>query len=179
MVALSSVESPVTYRVDSHYNVIAGNPAWHEFYKENGDGRSVNAFIGDNLFDHIHSRELQGIYRRIFDFARNHRQPIVLRFRCDSPCFKREMEMRITHTAEGGFDFCNRVITETPWPLEVLRHDWPPIGILCGWCNRVKVNQEWHELPQALRMLNAFPETTRISHGVCPQCKALLFSSLK
>ena len=50
---------------------------------------------------------------------------------------------------------------------------------MCGWCDRFEVDGEWVEVEEAAQRLELFDraELPTISHGICPDCNALLLAA--
>jgi hypothetical protein len=170
------------YRVDAEFRICSVNEAWHRFYKENGDGRSPQAFVGDLLFEHISSAEMRDLYRKIFARVARSGAPMTFPFRCDSQDVKREMEMTVSTSSQGGFDFQNRIIHIERFPPGTQTASaLPEMLCVCGWCDRVKVEGQWIELPLAMSVLNPFSrtQTPQISHGICSECNQRIRKMLR
>jgi hypothetical protein len=48
-----------------------------------------------------------------------------------------------------------------------------------GWCDRFEVDGEWVEVEEAARRLELFnrSELPTLSHGICPDCNAMLLAA--
>lgn len=108
-----------------------------------------------------------------------------LPFRCDSPDARREMRLRIGARSAGRFVlFSASMLSEVPrrFPQTLLSAEAPRATeklVMCGWCDRFLVDEEWVEVEEAARRLELFrrPKLPTIGHGICPECTRLLMAA--
>jgi hypothetical protein len=110
---------------------------------------------------------------------------VDLRFRCDGPAVRREMDIRISANASGRFVFfAARLRAEEPREVfqPLLAAPTPRSAetvTMCGWCDRFLVDDEWVEVEEAVSRLGLFelPRMPAIGHGVCPDCSEMLMAA--
>jgi hypothetical protein len=110
---------------------------------------------------------------------------VELPFRCDGPDVRRELDIRIAAQALGRFVlFTARLRSEEKrtefQPLlavDVPRRD--ETLVMCGWCDRFRVGDDWVEVEEAAARLDLFleKEMPTISHDICPDCSELLLAA--
>jgi hypothetical protein len=106
-------------------------------------------------------------------------------FRCDGPEVRREMNIRIVARPGGRVVlFGARTRSEEPrdLPQRLLDPATPrndEVLEMCGWCDRFEVDGEWVEVEEAARRLELLnrPELPALSHGICPDCNAMLLAA--
>jgi hypothetical protein len=117
--------------------------------------------------------------------VRGELRSVDLPFRCDGPAVRRQLDMRIASQSSGRF-----VLFSARLRREEQREEFQPLlaaetprgeGALtmCGWCDRFRVEGEWVEVEEAVARLGLFalPKLPAISHGVCPDCSAMLLAA--
>jgi hypothetical protein len=110
---------------------------------------------------------------------------VDLRFRCDGPALRREMDIRIASQASGRYVLFSAQLRAEEWREEFqpLLAAYAPRGeetlTMCGWCDRFLVGGEWVEVEEAAARLRLFelPEMPAIDHGVCPDCTEMLLAA--
>lgn len=164
----------VQYIVNSGFKIIDANDAWRSFYAENGDDKSPTAFVGENLFHHIASADVQDIYLRIFNYVRSTQRAVHFPFQCNSPALMREMQMSITPLYTDGFVLECELLRATPLPDGLPQEPLPGVIKICSWCNRILVGAHWLQIPDAIQAHHIFSRMSSpaIQHGICPECRA-------
>ena len=86
------------------------------------------------------------------------------------------MELTVIPLANGDIEFDSRLIREEERnEIPLFDPDAPrseELVVVCSWCKRVKVNDHWLEVEDAVKLLGLFnaARMPRISHGICPHC---------
>jgi len=117
--------------------------------------------------------------------VRGELRSVELPFRCDGPAVRREMDINIAAQSAGRY-----VVFSARLRAEERRERFQPLLALesargeavltmCGWCDRFLVGEEWVEVEEAAARLGLFalPQMPTISHGVCPDCTAMLIAA--
>ncbi len=110
---------------------------------------------------------------------------VELPFRCDGPGVRRELDIQISAQAPGRF-----VLFSARMRSEEQRAEFQPLLaadaprreetlVMCGWCDRFLVEEEWVEVEEAAARLDLFlqKEMPTISHDICPDCSAMLLAA--
>jgi hypothetical protein len=169
------------HRIDSEGRISFVNDAWLAFAAENGWSTTVSQVVGSLLMQQIADAETRHIYRLLIDrtLGEGHRSRFL--YRCDSPDYRRLMEMRISKSAPDQVEFCSRVLhLKQRDAFDVLdpafRKRSKAIVTVCSWCKAFLADHAWLEVEQAIGRLGLFTETglPRISHGICPTCSQLM-----
>lgn len=160
-------------RVDRDNRIVeAGGGEWDRFALEN-DGRDAVAarVLGTNLLDHVHGDASRMLVFTMLERARRITRPHKVPFRCDSPHFKRFMEMEVSPAPNQGVSFAYRLLRVEPFP-EPLRFAVGdarrgPLRIRCSSCNRIREAGRWREPEETM----TGPEPIIIAYGVCDICQ--------
>lgn len=166
------------HRIDSNGRVRFVNHAWLTFAAENSWSTSASEVLGSPLMEHISDLETRHIYHLLIERVREDARQVCFSYRCDSPDYRRFMEMRIHHDRDlDQVEFRSRVLhAERRDPVTLLdsslaeRSD--DILTVCSWCRAVQVDHTWIEVEQAVERLRLFATQAlpQISHGICPSC---------
>lgn len=170
----------VEYRIDGQDRLAHVGHRWQEFATDNGAPHlTSDRVLGRPLWDFITDKPTAYLYRELVAQVRAGRS-VRFPFRCDGPAVRRRMEMAMAPTATGGVEFRSRILAEEP------RHPQPLLGgppdrsggivHVCGWCKKVRCDDEWEEVEVALDRLRLFdqPDLPLVSHGICPACLAVM-----
>jgi hypothetical protein len=129
---------------------------------------------------------MRKIQRMLLRRIRGEARGVELPFRCDGPETRREMDIRIESRSSGRFvSFSAKLRSEEErsefQPLlsvDVPRDERAPL-VMCGWCDRFQVGEEWVEVEEAAARLELFmfEELPVVSHGICPDCSEMLMAA--
>jgi hypothetical protein len=166
------------YELDADDRVTAVCDAWDAFALENGAHPAVApSVLGRPLWEFIAGMETKHLLRRIVATVRTSARPVEAPFRCDGPGLERHMTFRAEPLDGGGMRITTRLLREVPRaggdPAEA--RDASPPGemiTMCSWCNRIRTNAGWLEVPDAVRHMGLFDAASLppISHGMCTEC---------
>jgi hypothetical protein len=172
--------SVLTYTIDSEDRLTGADDGYFSFAERNR-WVGANESIGRPLWDFVAGATVQKVQRSLVRRVRRSGRRIDLPFRCDGPGVRREMTIQIERRGpDGNVVFLARVISETSRPPQALLDLEEPRGEglieMCGWCDRFCVDGSWMEVEDASRALGltTTSELPRISHGLCPDCAAML-----
>jgi hypothetical protein len=166
------------HRIDRDDRISFVNGAWLEFAAENGWRKTPNQVLGSPLMPQIAGAETRHIYRLLIERTRASDRTTRFCYRCDSPGFRRFMEMRVGSAGQGQVEFRSRVLRleRRTTPMEVLdaarRDRSVDVLTICSWCKSVLTNGVWWELEDGLRRTGILASIglPQISHGICPAC---------
>lgn len=179
----------IVYQVDAEDRIVSVNDAWDIFAAQN-DGNSATAerVVGRNLFEFISDPSTQYIYKQVLARIRSG-SPFRFVFRCDSPIYRRLMQMEMQASDDrGSVEFRSTTLDATlrpavqipqadgadaPQPQELQR--------VCGWCNRLDVNGTWLEIEQALPLLQMMEVATApmVTHAMCDECMQRMVAEME
>jgi hypothetical protein len=175
----------IRYRVNDRDEIVFVNDAWAPFAAASGDERTAApGVLGRPLWGFIADPTTQQLYRDILARVRGG-VPVRFTFRCDSPAYRRQMEMVVSAGPAGTVEFRSRVVSEGPRPPQpLLERDRPHSGDLvrvCGWCKKVDVGGRWAEVEEAVSRLGLFdrPVLPQLTHGICEDCHARMVATLR
>lgn len=172
-----SKDTHIIYRVNSKDEFIFFNKEWARFAIAN-DGAELlpEKILNRTLWEFITGDITAGLYKEIIRRVRMG-HVAHFNFRCDSPGFRRFMEMTITLQNGDEVQFETILINEEERePQELLYKDAPRTNDLirmCGWCNKFGVDEGvWMEIEDAVSALHLFERRSlpRITHGICDSC---------
>jgi hypothetical protein len=169
----SDDDSMFEYELDATDRIRDVSDRWLDFARENDAAHLTReAVVGHSVWDFIADDRTRHLYAQLFERARDYGQVLCVPFRCDSPDFRRFMELDIVSRADGGLVIESRLLCEEPREPVWVRRSAGPVIQMCGWCKKVRTDDDtWVEIEEA-----ANPETlaTRpgldISHVTCPAC---------
>jgi hypothetical protein len=130
--------------------------------------------------------ETRHLYQIMLEKVRKNNARIKVPFRCDSPAYRRFMELEIFTLDENLIEFRSRIVKLEFRPhvdlldFSVDRSD--EFVRICGWCKKIYVSEaKLVEVEEAVEELNLFGETKlpQLTHSICPSCKESLTQSLK
>jgi hypothetical protein len=170
--------------IDDHDRLVKVDDDYYRFAEENG-WKGAGDSLGRSLWDFVAGMELEKLQRMLVRRIRGELRSVDLPFRCDGPGVRREMDIRIAARSSGRFvlfsawlrfeeprrEFQPLLAADTPRSKQALT--------MCGWCDRFLVGEEWVEVEEAVTRLGLFrlAEMPAISHGVCPDCGAMLMAA--
>lgn len=179
-----SVKNPTfMHTVDIHDLLTDVNDQWLGFAQENEAPQLTRqTIIGRSLWNFIAGLETSHIYQLLMRQVRQRQRRLVFTYRCDSPVFRRYMQMEIIPLDHQGIEFRNYLLREER--RDRVRLLDPTAGrsqellLMCSWCNRIFCDDAWRPVEDAVNVLGLFapPELPQITHGICPDC-LLLFEN--
>lgn len=174
----------LSYAIDEHDHLIRVDEGYYRFAEENG-WPDAGSSLGRSLWDYVSGSEMKKLQRLLVRRIRDEVGDVELPFRCDGPQVRREMDIRIVARPGGRvvlFSARLRAEEERDLPQRLLDPATPRSGEMlemCGWCDRFEVDGEWVEVEEAARRLELFnrPRLPALSHGICPDCNAMLLAA--
>jgi len=174
----------LSYAIDEHDHLIKVDQGYYRFAEENG-WTEAGTSLGRSLWNYVAGDEMKKLQRLLVRRIRDEVGDVELPFRCDGPDVRREMNIRIVANPGGRVVlFSARLRSEEARDLPQLLLDPDATRSeetleMCGWCDRFEVDGEWVEVEEAARRLELFnqPELPALSHGICPDCNAMLLAA--
>lgn len=165
------------HAVDTYDLLTAVNDEWLGFAQENeAPHLTRQTVIGRPLWDFITGFEISHIYQLLMRQVRQSQRRLVFTYRCDSPVFRRYMQMDILPLAQQGLEFRNYLLREERRDrvrlLDPSAERSQELLLMCSWCNRIFCEDSWRPIEDAVTLLGLFapPELPQITHGICPTC---------
>lgn len=159
------------------------NPAWTAFGLSNGLTSPSTIAPGASVLA-VTPASLRPFYARLFERARQTRDPVDHDYECSSPELHRVFRMRIHPCASGAFLIVHSLLRQEDHEpsatssLEDAYRDARTIIVQCSNCRRVRrpgaVDEdtaEWDWVPAFVRRIP--PQT---SHGICGVCVQFYYS---
>lgn len=142
-------------------------------YKKNILGSSYFEFIDDSM--------LIKILEKIFQKVREKRTSFHTTYRCDDEENIRTFSLDIIPTDNDNLKLIHKIIDKKPRikPINLTKRS-SDIVYLCAWCNRIKIQDAFVEIDDAVNKLkllehNYLPE---FSHCICNECQTKLLKEL-
>jgi hypothetical protein len=166
------------YRVGEDNRITYVSSDWNSFARRNGaPDLLAEAVVGQPLNRFVAGPETRHLYEIILARVRRTRHGILVKFRCDTPSYRRFMELQVSPWTDGQLQFESRLVRgedREPVPLmgsSVSRSD--EFLTICSWCKRISVSSAWVEVEDAVEQLALFhsDRLPNLTHGVCPECK--------
>ena len=176
------------YRIDGDDRIVFISDNWLAFAEDNegADSCHPSLVINRPIWDFISGAETAHLYEVIIENVRSRKKPVTVRYRCDSPAYRRSMEMTVVPLEGGTVEFRSAVLKiEERDKVVLLEGSGLPSGdiiTMCSFCKKVRMpDNEWVEAEVAVERLSLFD--TRwlplISHGVCQPCYDAVFKELR
>lgn len=174
------------YRTDAKNRIIFVNQEWIDFAQENQapELKQVNV-VGQPLERFITGWETRHLYEIVYERVRQSGQDVLIPFRCDSPEFRREFQMRVSLSEKNCLDFTVRVIRITQRPpnqlLDSLVEHSSESFVICSWCKRIQMESTcWVDIEEAVKMQNLFGAAPpSLTHEVCPDCLKTIIHQIR
>ncbi|MCA9260432.1 MAG: hypothetical protein KDA61_14570 [Planctomycetales bacterium] len=177
-----SAQHVVVYAIDAVDRLCRVDEEWTRFadLNEGGERLKPETVLGESIWTYLRGESLRSLYRDLFAAARRSRDAIRFDFRCDSPAFRRYMQMELQSGPAGEIRFASTTLRtekrEAPLAVQTAvtghRH-----LIRCSVCNLFKLRDgTWREGSSIVaedRALND-EKPLRIVWGVCPNCRQRL-----
>jgi hypothetical protein len=173
----------LTYRIDSHDRLVEVNDEWKHFALANDAPELIDGVLNRPLWEFISDPTTLNVYHHLLSRVRGGRT-INFPFRCDSPSIRRWMRMRMSASPDGEVVFESTVVDSQPfdagkvWDRRATRGT--DLLTSCSWCKRLKVEDRWEEVEEAIGPLGMFMRdpVPLMTHGMCSQCYAGMMESL-
>lgn len=176
----------LSYVIDRSDRIVSVNDAWASFAKYNaGTDLMPPAVLGSSLWAAIQDATTRELYRLLLRRVRDGTSDLAFRFRCDSPEYRRLLEMRIQCGPEERVAFSTtEVVVEKRSAVPLLdttQSRSEAMLKVCSWCMLVRLPDErWVEVEQAVAELHLFSvaRLPQISHGICPRCFEVMSAAI-
>jgi hypothetical protein len=178
-------QSEVCYRINDRDEIVFLNDAWIRFAVDNhGYNLTPRQVLQHPLWNFLTDDVTRQVYA---DSVRRVRKGQDVRFdmRCDSPSFRRFLELSISLCPEGQVEFTTREIRrEVRTPISLLITGIPrsyDLLHMCSWCKRVEMeNNTWVEIEDAVARLQLYlqPSLPSLTHGICDECMSRIHDTL-
>lgn len=164
------------YQVNDRDEIVFVNESWSEFAKANGgEGLIALRVLGQPLWSFITDATTRQLYDDVLKRVRTGLQ-VQFQFRCDSPSWRRLLEMTVLQAPGGVIEFHTRTIRvehrEYQALLEPDRVHSDEFLPMCAWCKKVDIGGAWAEVEEAVTRLRLFerPLLPQLTHGICQGC---------
>lgn len=172
-----------SYEISEYGTLVSANSEWFAFAAENSASElKPDSVLGRPLWKFIAGSEVRHLYHVIFNRLKETETALDLPYRCDSPDYRRLLNMHIAYRPERHlFCFESRILSmERRKPVSLIDPNQAHgNGLLsmCSWCKKILLeSSNWVEPELAIERLKLFERSSlpRISHGVCTDCEAAL-----
>ena len=158
--------------------IIFVNQNWLNFAVENGvDELKEETLLGRPLWKFISDDSTIHLYQTMLSRVREENLSFSIPFRCDSPDYRRFMQMNIIPSGNGTVSFESRILKLEPRDhVELLETDHAHTGEfirMCSYCNKVFVaGSGWCDVELAIELLDLFSAEAlpQITHTICSAC---------
>ena len=171
----------VSYTVDKNDKLIEFSSNWDEVAHE-GDAPELAAqnIAGKPLRNFVVGNPAQMYVDVVFEFARLKKEPVVKTYRCDTPQFKRNMQMTVTPKPNGDVETVHEVLSIEPWEKELMidnsraKEGKGDLKLYdrCSVCNDIFYEDKWLTQDDIAVLNPSFEkEPMWVTYTVCPFCK--------
>ena len=179
---MTNEKTEVIYCIDQNDHLVEINDHWDVFANENNcHSLGKNSVYGLPIWNFITGDETRHIHRVLLKRAKSKGAIKDLPFRCDSPEYRRFMELSITPKDNGFIEYrCKLIKTEvrdTPSIFVNENNSKTTFLKMCSWCNKFEVAKDnWVEIEEAVNCLELLSgeELPGISHAMCDACMSNL-----
>lgn len=173
-----------SYDLDQQLIITGLGPGWDAFAFENAAAELVSPNpIGQPLMKFIADATTVHLYELLFERVARDKRAITIPIRCDAPGLRRYLHLTVSARPTGGYRVATSLIRAEPrQPVGLLAAHVGRGGhvVMCGWCKRVHVEQQWLEVEQAIVALGIFEGQLppQVTHGICDACQTFLLTML-
>ena len=175
--------SAVAYMLNSDFRIMYFNPAWNRFAEANGAPKLTDpSLIGADLFDLI-PEVLRPFYSGAFREVMATGRVWEKSYECSSPTLFRRFRMRIHLVKpQDWFVVTNSLVVERshtrvmfrPNPNEYMdANGFISVCAHCRCSRHINNADRWDFVPEYVEP--ALNYAARISHGLCPVCRAYFY----
>lgn len=182
---MAGEQQELVYRVDQQDVVVFVDSEWDRFAASNGGEKAMSAqVVGRPLWNFLVDPTTRQLYRQLLQRIREGRE-VRFGFRCDSPDRRRLMEMEMGPAEKSVVQFRARTVSETEREPQRLwdrreAHSGDFL-VACGWCKKVRVDDSWEEVEDAVTQLRFFERSVlpALTHGICEKCHRNVLRTLE
>jgi hypothetical protein len=174
-----------SYDLDRHLVITSLGPGWDEFALENGAAELLApAPVGHPLMMYVSDATTVHLYELLFTRVSRERREVSFPIRCDGPALRRYLTVTISPKAGAGFRVNTMLVrSEARAPVQLLATSLPRRQdqlVVCGWCKKAGVGEQWVELEQAVALLGMFEgrDPPEMTHGICTTCQRFMITLL-
>lgn len=165
----------IAYRIDDSDIIVYVDDNWDSFARSNdAPTLTAEAVLGHSLSDFITDPAIRHLYDLLFAQARQRQKLLSVPLRCDSPDLRRYLELTIQPNAANYLSLYSRTLRVEPRdPVALLDSQTERCDkfvIICSWCKKVAVEDQWYEIEAATIHLNLLAEVPQLTHGMCQSC---------
>jgi hypothetical protein len=168
----------VSYTLDRNNRIISVGGSWDCFALENdAAGLLAPNVVGRDISDFIVGDSTLMFLLTMINATRLLAKPMTRSYRCDSPQYRRFMEMTLLPGPQDVVEIHHRLLREEPmqYPLNFTVTGNSVSNKLlkrCSMCNWINVRDTWLEPDEAVqRGWLENPGTYRVIYGVCESCQ--------
>jgi hypothetical protein len=168
--------------IDGADKIVRVNDDWLAFAGENGAPQlTADSVLDQFIWRFIGGREIIYLYKQIFSRLRAGQPPVTFPFRCDSPEWRRFMEMKLSLLPGGAIQFMAHIVRQERRapadPREAPRDRTGEFLKICSWCKKINIpGQGWGEIEAAIEALDLFGghSMPRMTHTICEACSSAI-----
>lgn len=171
----------VSYTLDHANRIVGIGGSWNCFALENGALNLLESqVLGRDIGEFIIGDTTRMFVFAMLDSARLLAKPITRSYRCDSPQYRRFMEMTLLPGPQDMIELHHRLVREEPvqYPIKfTVAPDGAHSGLVkrCSMCNRLNLQNRWLEADEAAHQgLLTQTATHLVIYGVCESCRRRL-----
>jgi len=165
-------------KIDHSDRIIFVNEHWLNFARENdADGLIKSSILGQSLWKFICDDSTIHLYQTMLARARKEKLSFSIPFRCDSPDYRRFMEMKITPSGNEAISFESWIVKLEPREhvglFEAGHERSDELIRVCSYCKKIFAAESgWHDVEEAITLLDLFSaeKLPQITHTICPSC---------
>ncbi len=142
----------VEYRIDATDRIVAVNPEWAQFARDNDAPDLAVLPLDQPLWSYVTDPHLAMLWKSLVERVRASGQSVRVPFRCDAPWARRWLVMTLDAEPHDVVRFCSTLLREEPREhLAILdAHTARDLSLaplrMCAWCNRCHDGTAWVEL---------------------------------
>jgi hypothetical protein len=170
-----------SYAIDAGDRIVWTDEGFAGLAAEHGQAELAEDAVGRPLIDFVAGERPRALQRALIARARATpaKDPLELRYRCDSPAMRRFAVLQMAGQPDGGVVFTTWFEATEDRPYQPLldrkaEHDGHGTVELCAWCNRVKTSDGWHEVEDLAPAAQADGRPPAVEDGLCEICELLL-----
>jgi hypothetical protein len=171
----------VSYTLDRTNRIVDVGGCWDNFALENDAANLLEPHIlGREISEFVTGNTTRIFLFTMLDSSRVLDKPLTRPYRCDSPQYRRFMEMTLEPHPQGIVKLRHRLIRveAVEYPIKfTIAPENAPKGLIkrCSMCNQINIKGDWLEASEAARQgLLTQAEQCQVIYGVCENCQRCL-----
>ncbi|MER5174087.1 hypothetical protein [Thioclava kandeliae] len=157
------------YTINYQDVIVDSGGDWDDFALSNdGAAATTQSILGASLWSQISGSQTRSFLNALFFPVRDSGNPIITRYRCDSPKKSRLFEQKITLNGDCSLTVSHELVWKNSKNTAKILTKNGNLTNQCAQCLRVECGNQWLE---TYAYSLSIPNEIQLNYSVCPDCK--------